>query len=87
MNARFPDFRRSARARGHFLNEQAAIKCRYPALRSLAPQGAEGNDGPCAENQRPMPLTSCSKTESPQQRMTDPDPCYTEFRESLTRLR
>lgn len=36
LNARF---RRAVRARGHFPNEQAAIKCLYLALRSLDPTG------------------------------------------------
>jgi putative transposase len=32
-------FRRSVRARGHFPNEQAAVKCLYPTVRSLDPRG------------------------------------------------
>ena len=36
LNARF---RRAVRARGHFPNEQAAMKCLYLALRSLDPTG------------------------------------------------
>jgi transposase-like protein len=36
LNARF---RRAVRARGHFPNEQAAIKCLYLVLRSLDPTG------------------------------------------------
>lgn len=32
-------FRRAVRARGHFANEQAALKCLYLALRSLDPTG------------------------------------------------
>ena len=33
-------FRRAVRARGHFPNEQAALKCPYLALRSLDPTGS-----------------------------------------------
>ena len=36
LNARI---RRAVRARGHFPNEQAALKCIYLALRSLDPTG------------------------------------------------
>ena len=36
LNARL---RRSVRARGHFPNEQAALKCLYLTLRSLDPTG------------------------------------------------
>ena len=36
LNARL---RRAVRARGHFPNEQAAIKCLYLVLRSLDPTG------------------------------------------------
>ncbi len=36
MHARF---RRSVRARGHFPNEQAALKCLYLTVRSLGPTG------------------------------------------------
>ena len=36
LNARY---RRSVRARGHFPNEQAALKCLYMATRSLDPTG------------------------------------------------
>ena len=36
LNARF---RRAARARGHFPNEQAALKCLYLVVRSLDPKG------------------------------------------------
>jgi putative transposase len=36
LNARY---RRAVRARGHFPNEQAAIKCLYLATRSLDPTG------------------------------------------------
>jgi transposase-like protein len=36
LNARF---RRSVRARGHFLNEHAALKCLYLTVRSLDPTG------------------------------------------------
>ena len=36
LNARF---RRAVRARGHFPNEQAALKCLYLATRSLDPTG------------------------------------------------
>ena len=32
-------FRRSVRARGHFPNEQAALKCLYLTVRSLDPTG------------------------------------------------
>ena len=32
-------FRRSVRARGHFPNEQAAVKCLYLTVRSLDPTG------------------------------------------------
>jgi transposase-like protein len=32
--------RKAVRARGHFPNEQAALKCVYPALMSLDPTGA-----------------------------------------------
>ena len=32
-------FRRSVRARGHFPNEQAAMKCLYLTIRSLDPTG------------------------------------------------
>lgn len=32
-------FRRSVRARGHFPNEQAAVKCLYLTIRSLDPRG------------------------------------------------
>ena len=32
-------FRRSVRARGHFPNEQAAVKCLYPTIRNLDPRG------------------------------------------------
>jgi transposase-like protein len=37
LNARF---RRATRARGHFPNEQAAIKCLYLVVRSLDPKGS-----------------------------------------------
>ena len=37
LNARF---RRATRARGHFPNEQAAIKCLYLVVRSLDPTGS-----------------------------------------------
>ena len=36
LNARF---RRAVRARGHFPNEQAALKCLYLVIRSLDPTG------------------------------------------------
>ena len=36
LNARF---RRATRARGHFPNEQAALKCLYLVVRSLDPKG------------------------------------------------
>jgi putative transposase len=36
LNARF---RRATRARGHFPNEQAAMKCLYLVVRSLDPKG------------------------------------------------
>ena len=36
LNARF---RRATRARGHFPNEQAALKCLYLVVRSLDPTG------------------------------------------------
>ena len=36
INARY---HRAMRARGHFPNEQAALKCLYLATRSLAPTG------------------------------------------------
>ncbi|BBC28959.1 hypothetical protein SGFS_002500 [Streptomyces graminofaciens] len=36
MNARI---RRAVKARGHFPNEQAALKCVYMAIMSLDPQG------------------------------------------------
>lgn len=36
LNARF---RRATRARGHFPNEQAALKCLYMVVRSLDPKG------------------------------------------------
>jgi putative transposase len=36
LNARF---RRATRARGHFPNEQAAMKCLYMVVRSLDPKG------------------------------------------------
>jgi transposase-like protein len=36
LNARF---RRATRARGHFPNEQAAMKCLYLVVRSLDPEG------------------------------------------------
>jgi transposase-like protein len=32
-------FRRSIRARGHFPNEQVALQCLHPAVRSLNPAG------------------------------------------------
>jgi putative transposase len=36
LNARF---RRATRARGHFPNEQAAMKCLYMVVRSIDPKG------------------------------------------------
>jgi transposase-like protein len=36
LNARF---RRAVKARGHFPNEQAALKCLYLVIRSLDPKG------------------------------------------------
>jgi putative transposase len=36
LNARF---RRAVKARGHFPNEQAALKCLYLVIRSLDPTG------------------------------------------------
>ncbi len=39
LNARF---RRATRARGHFPNEQAAMKCLYLVVRSLDPTGRAG---------------------------------------------
>lgn len=37
LNARY---RRAVKARGHFPNKQAALKCLYPVTRSLDPTGA-----------------------------------------------
>jgi putative transposase len=45
LNARF---RRAVRARGHFPNEQAALKCLYLAVISLDPTGRAGDAGPTA---------------------------------------
>jgi putative transposase len=42
INARY---RRAVRARGHFPNEQAALKCLYPATRSLDPTGTGTGTG------------------------------------------
>ena len=42
LNARF---RRATRARGHFPNEHAALKCLYLVVRSLDPTGREGSVG------------------------------------------
>lgn len=41
-------FRRSVRARGHFPNEQAALKCLYLTVRSLDPTGADAHAGSTA---------------------------------------
>ncbi len=49
VNARI---RKAVRARGHFLNETAALKCVYMALMSLDPTGRAGNGGPCAGRPR-----------------------------------
>ena len=35
-----PRYRRAVKARGHFPNEQAALKCLYLVTRSLDPTGA-----------------------------------------------
>jgi hypothetical protein len=75
LNARF---RRAVRARGHFPNEQAATKCLYLALRSLDPQAADGNDGPCAGSQHSTPSPSCSKAESSPTTNDRARPGYTE---------
>ena len=42
INARY---RRAVRARGHFPNEQAALKCLYLVTRSLDPTGGTGHAG------------------------------------------
>ena len=47
--------RRAVRARGHFLTEQAALKCVYLAVRALDRQAEDANAGPCAGNQRSTP--------------------------------
>jgi transposase-like protein len=43
LNARY---RRAVRVRGHFPNEQAALKCLYLTTRSLDPPATAGHDGP-----------------------------------------
>ena len=53
LNARF---RRAVRARGHFPNEQAAIKCLYLAIRSVDPT-------------RPRTATLCDPVEARTQRL------------------
>jgi transposase-like protein len=45
VNARI---RRAVKARGHFPNEQAALKCVYMAIMSLDPTGKGQAAGPCA---------------------------------------
>lgn len=48
VNARI---RRAVKARGHFPNEQAALKCVYMAIMSLDPTGAGRRAGRSAGNQ------------------------------------
>jgi transposase-like protein len=47
VNARI---RRAVKARGHFPNEAAALKCIYMAIMSLDPTGRGANAGRCAGN-------------------------------------
>ncbi|MFD3842769.1 transposase [Streptomyces sp. NPDC058642] len=49
VNARI---RRAVKARGHFLNEQAALKCVYMAIMSLALRAKAKPAGPCAGRPR-----------------------------------
>ncbi|MBB5856473.1 transposase-like protein [Amycolatopsis umgeniensis] len=49
VNARI---RRAVKARGHFPNEQAALKCVYMAIMSLDPTSAGRNAGRCGGNPR-----------------------------------
>ena len=49
LNARF---RRAVRARGHFPNEQAALKTLYLTVRSLDPRAPARPAGACAGSQR-----------------------------------
>ena len=49
LNARY---RRAVRARGHFPNEQSAMKTLYLVTRSLDPNAPDRHDGPCAGGQR-----------------------------------
>lgn len=59
LNARF---KRSIRARGHFPDEQAALKCMYLTVRSLDPPARDGYDGARAGSPRSTPLPSPSPT-------------------------
>ena len=58
LNARF---KRSIRARGHFPDEQAALKCMYLTVRSTPP-ARDGYDGARAGSPRSTPLPSPSPT-------------------------
>ena len=49
LNARY---RRAVPARGHFPNEQSAMKTLYLVTRSLDPNAPDRHDGPCAGGQR-----------------------------------
>jgi transposase-like protein len=58
LNARY---RRAVRARGHFPNDQAALKCLYLVTRSLDPTGRGKHDGSSGGRPHSTPSPSPSK--------------------------
>lgn len=65
LNARY---RRAVRARGHFPNDAAALKCLYLATRSLDPTGRGWARWVSRSKPRSTPLRSPSKAESTEMR-------------------
>jgi putative transposase len=74
VNARI---RKAVRARGHFPNEAAALKCVYMAVMSLDPPGRDANAGPCAGSPHSRLSTSPSTADSPSAAANSHHPSYT----------
>lgn len=68
VNARI---RKAVRARGHFPNEQAALKCVYLAVMALTPPGRDEHDGHNAGKAPSTPSRSPSTDGSPPPNDTD----------------
>ncbi len=81
LNARY---RRAVRARGHFPNEQSALKTLYLVTRSLDPKGHRVTSGPYAEASstpwRSRSPIACQPPKNADRKKIPRNATYTEYR-------